>query len=100
MTIIDYQTLGLDEDAGDEAVRARYLELVHKFTPEKAPETFMRITRAYEALKDRRSRIKSGITGLDDYRLWTDALAELVAGIPEQRRQPGLSALIEAQQND
>jgi hypothetical protein len=95
-----YQILGLDEDAGDEKIRARYLELVREFTPEKSPEQFMRITRAYEGIRDRQSRIRSRITGLRTYRFWTDALDDLVAGIPVERKSPGLKDMLEAQKND
>ena len=47
---IYYQILGLDENAKDQEIRNRYLELVRKFTPEQHPEGFIRITKAYEAL--------------------------------------------------
>ena len=97
---IYYQILGLDEDAGDEEIRARYLELVKVFTPEKSPEHFMRITRAYEGIRDRHSRIKSKIIGLKKYRFWTDALDDLTAGIPVESKMPGLQDLIKAENHE
>ncbi len=95
--IIYYQILGVDEDAGDEEIRARYLELVRRFTPEKDPDQFMRISRAYEGLRDRQARISSKIVGLKNYRFWTDALEDLTAGIPDQRKMPGLKDLVNAE---
>lgn len=92
-----YQILGVDKDADDEQIRARYLELVRAFTPETHPEAFMRISRAYEGLRDRQSRIRSAVIGMNNYRVWTDALDDLVAGIPEERRTPGLGELIQAE---
>lgn len=97
---IYYQILGLDENAKDGEIRNRYLELVRKFTPEQHPEGFIRITKAYEALKDRRSRIKSKITGLKDYRFWTEGLSDLVETIDLERKSPGLRDIIKADKNE
>ncbi len=97
---IYYQILGLDENAKDQEIRNRYLELVRKFTPEQHPESFMRITKAYEAIKDRRSRIKSKVMGLKDYRLWTEALTDLVKAIDLERKSPGLGDILEADKNE
>lgn len=98
--IIYYQILGVDEDAGDEAIRARYLELVKTFTPEKDPGQFMRITRAYEGIRNRQARIKSAVIGLKNYRSRTDALDDLMAGIPVKRKLPGLKEMVEADENE
>jgi len=97
---IYYQILGLDENAKDQEIRNRYLELVRKFTPEQHPEGFIRITKAYEAIKDRRSRIKSKIMGLKDYRFWTEALTDLVKTIDLERKSPGLRDILEADKNE
>ena len=97
---IYYHILGLDETAGDPEIRNRYLELVKKFTPEQHPEWFIKITKAYEALKDRRSRIKSKLTGLNDYRFWTDALTDLVKTIELEKKSPGLRDMVKAEKNE
>jgi len=53
-----YQVLGLPADAGDEAIRARYLELVRQFSPEHEPEKFAAIRAAYESLRDLDTRLR------------------------------------------
>lgn len=44
--------LGVSPEAGEEEVRARYLQLVKQFPPERDPEKFREICAAYEAAKD------------------------------------------------
>lgn len=92
---IYYQILGLDETAGDKEIRDRYLQLVRQYPPERNPDEFQRITRAYEALKEKRGRIRSKLSGLNDYKFWTDALDALVDAIPLEKKAPGLAQIIE-----
>jgi len=47
-----FDTLGLPKHAGENEVRARYLELVKKYSPERDPERFREIRAAYEAAKN------------------------------------------------
>lgn len=47
-----WEVLGVSPDASEETVRARYLELVRAHSPERDPEGFRRIHRAYELVKD------------------------------------------------
>lgn len=49
-----YEVLGLDPSAGEEQIRARYLELVRQFPPDRAPERFAEIRAAVDQLKDPR----------------------------------------------
>ena len=51
--------LDLPMDASDAQIRERYLKLVKVFSPEKSPEKFQKITDAYEAIKNKRFRIKA-----------------------------------------
>lgn len=44
--------LGLPRDSGEAEVRARYLELVKQFPPERDPEKFREIRQAFDAIKD------------------------------------------------
>lgn len=53
-----YDTLGVQAGADDETVRAAYLELVRRYPPERFPERFARINRAYEALKTEQDRVQ------------------------------------------
>lgn len=47
-----YEILGVSRDAGAEAIRQRYLALVRQFPPDRDPEHFARIRRAYEDVRD------------------------------------------------
>lgn len=99
---IFYQILGVDQGADDQTIRKAYLDLVKRFPPEKHPEGFKRITRAYEAVKDRRSRVRSKLMGSEAlYPVWTDALEEFLLLQREVRvKPPGLKELVEAQKRE
>ncbi|MFO7751179.1 MAG: J domain-containing protein [Desulfobacteraceae bacterium] len=56
-----FLALDLPVEASDQMIRQRYLELVKRFPPEKAPEKFRSITAAYETVKDKRTRVQRGI---------------------------------------
>lgn len=47
-----FAILGLPREAGEAEVRARYLELVKKYPPERDPDKFREIRAAYEAAKN------------------------------------------------
>ena len=47
-----FAVLGLARDAGEAEIRARYLELVKQFPPEREPDKFREIRTAFEAAKD------------------------------------------------
>jgi curved DNA-binding protein CbpA len=53
-----YAVLGVPDDADDEAIRRRYLELVRQFSPEHHPQRFATIRAAYESLRDRDARLR------------------------------------------
>src|SRR6516225_10117090 len=53
-----YAVLGLPADSDDETIRRRYLELVRQFPPERHPERFAAIRRAYESLRDLDTRLR------------------------------------------
>lgn len=63
-----YFILDLTADAGDDDVRRAYLQKVKDNPPDRDPERFRLIREAYEALKDRRSRL--------DYALFTPPEAD------------------------
>lgn len=84
--------LSLAADADDDAIRRRYLELVKQFSPERDPERFARIRRAYESLRDLETRLR--------YRLFEAGKNETIDAILEDlacrtnRRRLSLQALL------
>ena len=53
MTVAEmYRLLELKEGAGPAEVKKAYFRLIRKFPPEKDPEAFQQLRKAYEALKD------------------------------------------------
>lgn len=47
-----FTTLGVTPDADEAQIRARYLELVRQHPPERDPEKFQEIRKAFDAVKD------------------------------------------------
>ncbi len=47
-----FMTLGVSPDADEAQMRARYLELVKQYSPERDPEKFQEIRTAFDAVKD------------------------------------------------
>ena len=81
-----FQILGVSRDAGEAEVRARYLELVRQYTPEREPEKFREIRAAYEAARDPLSIAAHLIAPPDDDApQWSDVLEE------QKRNPPRLS---------
>lgn len=77
-----FQVLGVSQDADEAEVRARYLELVRQFPPEREPERFREIRAAYEAAKDPLSIAKRWTTPPADVAPeWSEVLQA-------QRRNP------------
>ncbi|MBI1831942.1 MAG: J domain-containing protein [Planctomycetes bacterium] len=91
-----YAVLGLPPDSSDETIRRRYLELVKQFSPERHPEQFALIRRAYEMLRDADTRLR--------YRLFEAGKQETIDGILDSlakrttRRRVSLQALVQSVQ--
>jgi len=89
-----YAVLGLPADSDDETIRRRYLELVKQFSPERHPDKFAAIRRAYESLRDLETRLK--------YRLFEAGKTESIDAILEElacrttRRRLALPTLLNA----
>lgn len=47
-----FLVLGLPVDASEQDIRARYLELIKEFPPEKNPDRFRQIQAAYQLARD------------------------------------------------
>ena len=91
-----YLILGLTPEANSEQIKNRYLELVKTFPPEKEPEKFRQINTAYEALKNRRNRIKSRMfSGVDTVDM-EKALLELSSSLIFKKKRSALEDLITA----
>ena len=87
-----YAVLGVADDADDEAIRRRYLELVRQYSPEHHAQRFAAIRAAYESLRDRDARLR--------HRLFEAGKKENVDAIIEEvacrtpRRRMSLKALL------
>lgn len=82
-----FTTLGLPREAGEAEVRARYLELVKQFPPERAPERFREIQAAYEFARDPLSIAKRLIEPPgDEVPAWDEA-------IEQQKKSPPAMSL-------
>jgi DnaJ-class molecular chaperone len=53
-----FATLGVGEDADDAAIKARYLALVRAYPPDREPERFQALRRAFEAISGQRQRLE------------------------------------------
>ena len=53
-----FAVLGVDETADDEAIKRRYLALVRAWPPDREPEKFQALRRAYEAVSGPRQRLE------------------------------------------
>ena len=92
-----YLVLGLEPSATGEEIRRRYLELVRAHRPGRDTGRFQRVTAAYEALKDDRTRVRTALYGIADHGDFELALDALVQARPERRATPGLQALLAAE---
>jgi len=61
-----FTTLGVDENAGDEDIKRRYLALVRAFPPDRDPERFQVYRAAFEALCDERKRLEAKLLNNSD----------------------------------
>jgi len=52
-----YEILEVKEDAGDTAIKKAYLGMVRRYPPERCPNDFQRIYRAYELIKTVEDRL-------------------------------------------
>ncbi len=81
-----FQVLGVSQDSSEAEVRARYLELVKQFSPDREPEKFREIRAAYEAAKDPLSIAKRLINPpAEETPEWSEVLQS------QQRNPPRLS---------
>ena len=92
-----FTVLGVDEEAGDAEIRARYLALVRAFPPDRAPDRFQEIRAAYEALTDERKRLEAKLlrtNGSALARLTTAALGGGARPISARATKRTIAALL------
>lgn len=92
----DFLTLDISPDASDEQIREAYLHLIKKHPPEKDPVNFQRINSAYEAVKDKRSRVRTRIFFSATVKDPEQSLLELAKSRKIRRKSAGLKKLIKA----
>lgn len=86
--------LGIDEEADDETVRATYLQQVRAHPPDRDPERFQEIYKAYEAVKTFRERMAVRLLGAPDPDLRPLMPYLLPQGQPVQPSEEALLALL------
>lgn len=94
MLIYHYILLGVTNEATDEEIRTRYLDLVKRHTPEKDPARFQELTASYEAIKDIRKRMAATYLLPEEPMDTEEALYALSKAVARKRRRVGLRELI------
>jgi curved DNA-binding protein CbpA len=79
------QVLAVAPDAGDEEIRAAYLQKVKEFPPDRSPRDFERVRDAYEMLRDPRRRTRTMLLAVNP----KQPLASLLEGQASARRFTG-----------
>jgi curved DNA-binding protein CbpA len=77
-----FTVLGVDENAGDEEIKRRYLALVRAYPPDLEPERFQAYRAAYDSLCDHRSRLAVLLLGVNDAALTRLKLSCLATASP------------------
>ena len=61
------EVLGVNQDAGEEEIRAAYVRKVKEHPPDRTPEEFERIRDAYDSLRDPRRRMRNRLLSVDPF---------------------------------
>ena len=77
-----YEVLELPRDCGDTEIRRRYLDLVRRHPPDREPEQFAAIRKAYDQLRDPVVRMESRLFDLEPDETLDAILAEVVLNGP------------------
>lgn len=85
-----YRTLGVPVVADDAAIHAAYLEQIRANPPERDPERFQEVRRAYDRIKTRRLRLQFALFHADPPTL-DDILEHALA--PAKRQRPSAEVL-------
>lgn len=66
-----FDILGVSEDASDEVIKKAYLHKVRQYPPERYPDQFQRIRRAFEAIHTQSLRLRYQLFHREPPRLTT-----------------------------
>lgn len=86
-----FAVLGVDENADDDAIKRRYLAMVRAFPPDRAPERFQALRRAYEAVSGQRERLEQKLLHTSSAALTRLKLHCLTAAGSERHRPSSAS---------
>ena len=91
-----FAVLGLDESDDDDAIKRKYLALVRIYPPDREPERFQLVRRAYEAVGDERGRLRQKLLHTSGAALSRLKLHCLAAPNADRRRpsQAAMTALL------
>jgi len=94
--VYPFYVLDLEEDATDELVEARYQQLLRRHPPDRDPEAFRVLRRAYEALRTERGRQEARLFYFDEGGCaLSEALPRWLESGPRRRLEPDeLAALL------
>ena len=95
--------LDVPEDASDEQIKKQYLALIKKYSPDRAPEKFSAIRRAYEAIKNEQARIETRLFYLNAAIPFSPEEIPDTDFVPAQRQRLSpaeLSTLLKEIEND
>jgi curved DNA-binding protein CbpA len=87
-----FTVLGVTDDADDAEIRHRYLALVRKFPPDRAPERFQELRAAYDALSDERKRLETKLLHTNEAALTRLSLGALRAASADGASSDGASS--------
>jgi DnaJ domain len=68
------EVLGVNQDAGEEEIRAAYLRKVKEHPPDRSPEEFERIRDAYDSLREPRRRMRDSLLSVDPFATFVSVL--------------------------
>ncbi len=87
-----FAVLGLDENADDDAIKRRYLALVRAWPPDREPERFQALRRAFEAVSGQRERLEQKLLHTSSAALSRLKL-HCLATTGSERRRPSQAAM-------
>jgi len=85
-----YEILGVARGANEADIRRRYLELVRQNPPDRAPQRFTEIHRAYEELRDPVVRMESRLFDLES----AGTMPAVIAEIQQRLRRTRISTSV------